>query len=158
MEFAALSKGFSGMSFYFNLTKPVGKGYPNALVDDVSLVQFFFVVASAGPKPPPPEVAKAWSQVKVTGRTDAATLAAISAWQGFRRRQFGARLETDGIVSVALTSSGFYAPETSYDIVHLNFVAVANTAPIWPRLDKDPRCTADLGAAVRLALSKLLTP
>lgn len=158
MEFAALSKGFTGMSFYFNLTTPVGKGYPNARVDDVSLVQFLFVVAAAGSKPPPPEVAKAWSQVKVTGRTDSATLAAIGAWQGFRRRQFGARLETDGIVSVARTASGFYAPETSYDIVHLNFVAVANTAPIWPRLDKDPRCTAELGAAVRLALSKLLTP
>lgn len=158
MEFAALSKGFEGMSFFFNLTTPVGKGYPNARVDDVSLVQFFFVVANAGSKPPPAEVQKAWSQVKVTGRTDAATLAAISAWQGFRRRQFGARIETDGIVSVARSASGFYAPTTSYDIVHLNFVALFATSSVWPRLDKDPRCTTELGAAVRQVLSHLLTP
>lgn len=48
--------GFRGMPFYFNLTTPVGRGYPNARTDDVSFVQFCFVVASAGkPIPPPPD-------------------------------------------------------------------------------------------------------
>ena len=50
--------GFRGMPFYFNLTTPVGRGYPNARTDDVSFVQFCFVVASAGkPIPPPPDAA-----------------------------------------------------------------------------------------------------
>lgn len=136
MEFAPLAKGANKrMSFYFNLTTPVGKGNPNSRVDDVSFVQFCFVVGAAGPQPPPGEVQKAWSQVMVTGRTDQATLAAISAWQRFRRQQFGARIETDGIISVVRTASGFYAPETSYDIVHLNLVVLVSTPSIWPRLD-----------------------
>src|ERR1700720_4597395 len=110
--------GFRGMPFYFNLTTPVGRGYPNARTDDVSFVQFCFVVANAAkPIPPPPDVQKEWAQVNVTGRTDDVTLAAIDAWQGYRRRQFGKQVETDGIVSVAHTASGLYAPETSYDIV-----------------------------------------
>jgi hypothetical protein len=157
MELAAVT-GFRGMPFYFNLTTPVGKGYPNARLDDVSFVQFCFVVGSVGkPTPPPADVQKEWSQVSVTGRTDAATLAAISAWQGFRRRRFGAHVETDGIISVAHTASGLYAPETSYDIVHLNFLVLVATASIWPRVDKDPHCTAELGAAIRQALSQHLT-
>lgn len=154
----AVVTGFRGMPFYFNLTTPVGRGYPNARTDDVSFVQFCFVVASAGrPIPPPPDVQKEWAQVSVTGRTDDATLAAINAWQGYRRRQFGTQVETDGIVSVARTASGLYAPETSYDIVHLNFVVLMATASIWPRLDKDSHCSADLGATVRQALSSHLT-
>jgi hypothetical protein len=157
MEFAPVS-GFRGMPFYFNLTTPVGRGYPNARRDDVSFVQFCFVVTNAGKAtPPPPDVQKAWSQVNVTGRTDEATLAAINAWQGFRRQRFGAQVETDGIISVARTASGLYAPETSYDIVHLNFVVLVATASIWPRLDKDSHCSADLGAAIRQALSQHLT-
>jgi hypothetical protein len=157
MQLAAAT-GFRGMPFYFNLTTPVGRGYPNARSDDVSFVQFCFVVASAGkPTPPPPDVQKEWAQVTVTGRTDDATLAAINAWQGYRRRTFGTQVETDGIVSVARTASGLYAPETSYDIVHLNFVVLVATASVWPRLDKDSHCSTDLGAAIRQALSSHLT-
>jgi hypothetical protein len=102
-------------------------------------------------------VQKEWAQVNVTGRTDDVTLAAIDAWQGYRRRQFGKQVETDGIVSVAHTASGLYAPETSYDSVHLNFVVLTAAASVWPRLDKDSHCSADLGAAVRQALRSHLT-
>jgi hypothetical protein len=49
MQFG-LVKGFGGMAFYFNLTTPVGKEYPNARPDDVSFVQFCFVVG-AGASP-----------------------------------------------------------------------------------------------------------
>jgi hypothetical protein len=154
----ATAVGFRGMPFYFNLTTPIGQGYPNARLDDVSFVQFCFVVAAGGkPIPPPPDVQKEWSEVKVTGRTDDATLAAINAWQRYRRKQFGSQVEADGIVSVARTASGLYAPETSYDIVHLNFVLLMGTASIWPRVDKEPHCTAELGAAIRQALSVHLT-
>jgi len=148
------------MPFYFNLTMPVGKGYPDAPADDVSLVQFCFAAAAAGKQRPSPELLPAWSKVTVSGRTDDATLAAIDAWQGFRRKQFGASVETDGIVSVVRTESGMYGPtkETSYDIVHLNFVMLFATASIWPRIDKDPRCSAVLAAAIRRALSDHLTP
>lgn len=60
--------GFRGMPFYFNLTTPVGRGYPNARTDDVSFVQFCFVVASAGkPIPPPPDVQK--ERIRIAPRT-----------------------------------------------------------------------------------------
>jgi hypothetical protein len=152
-----LVQGFGGLPFYFNLTAPVGKGYPHANAEDVAFVQFCFVVGAAAKHKPPDAVVKAWSQVKVTGQTDDATLAAINAWQAFRRERFGARLETDGIVSVVPTASAYYAPGAAYDIVHLNLVALVAIASIWPRIDKDPRCTPDLGRAIRAALSSQLT-
>lgn len=160
MEFATLAKGgFTGMSFYFNLTTPVGKGYPNARADDVSFVQFCFIAGAASALPPPPDVQKVWSQVKITGVTDEATLAGIRAWQAFRRQRFGAIVDADGIISVARTASGLYASGgMSYDIVHVNLVALVATASIWPRLDKDPRCTPALGAAIRQVLSSQLRP
>jgi hypothetical protein len=158
MRFAPVT-GFGGLPYFFNLTRPVGKGYPHAPADDVAFVQFCFVVGAAGkPQPPPAEVQEAWSRVKVTGRTDDATLAAIDAWQRFRRARLGRRHETDGIVSVVPTASAYYAPDTSYDIVQLNLVVLVSTASIWPRVDRDPRCTPDLARAVRGAISHLLTP
>jgi len=47
MQFG-LVKGFAGMAFYFNRTTPVGKECPNARPDDVSFVQFCFVVGAVG--------------------------------------------------------------------------------------------------------------
>jgi hypothetical protein len=160
MEFATLAKGgFKGMSFYFNLSTPVGKGYPNSRVDDVSFVQFCFVIAAAATNPPPPDVQKAWSKVTISGVTDEATLAGIRAWQAFRRQQFGANVDADGIISVVRTASGLYSPgRMSYDIVHLNFVVLVATAEIWPRLDKHVRCTPLLGSAIREVLSSHLKP
>jgi hypothetical protein len=75
--------------------------------------------------------------VKVSGRTDEATLAAINAWQGYRRQQFGARLETDGIFSVVPTTSAYYAPGAAYDIVHLNRCAPRRAGTPRPR-PRDP--------------------
>jgi hypothetical protein len=158
VQFVAAT-GFKGMPLYFNLSNPVGRGYPNAPMEDVSLVQFCFVAASANQKQPmPPELKMPWDKVKVTGRSDDATLAAINAWQGYRRKRFGAHVETDGIVSVARTTSGLYAPELSYDIVHLNFIILVLASSNWPRLDKEPQCTPVLGAAIRAAISEHLTP
>jgi hypothetical protein len=57
MDFASLV-GFKGVPFYFNLTTPVGDGYPNARVEDVAFVQFGFVVAAAGKPSRPPDVQK----------------------------------------------------------------------------------------------------
>jgi hypothetical protein len=156
----AIARDFKGMPFYFNLTKPVGRGYPNAPADDVSLLQFCFAAGATSKQPPPPEVLTAWSKVTVSGRTDDATLASIDAWQRFRRNRFGRSVETDGIVSVVRTESGLYGggQGPSYDIVHLNFVMLFGIASIWPRIDKDPRCSALLGAAIRRALGDHLTP
>jgi hypothetical protein len=149
----AIARSFQGMPFYFNVTAPVGKGYPNAPPDDVSLVQFIFA-RNVG-QPPPPELQPAWSKVTVTGQTDDPTLAGIDAWQQFRRKQFGLSIETDGIISVVRTESGLYggAKGPSYDIVHLNFMMLFATASIWPRIDKHASCTALLGEAIRRALS-----
>ena len=155
-----LVQGYGGLPFYFNLTTPVGKGYPNANADDVAFVQFCFVIGNAGGAQLPPasaELRKAWSPVKVTGQTDDATLAAISALQAYRRQRFGPRIETDGIISVVPTASAYYSPDSAYDLLVLNLTALLGTASIWPRIDKDPRCTADLGRAVRAALSPQLT-
>jgi hypothetical protein len=156
----AIARGFKGMPFYFNLTMPVGRGYPNAPADDVSLVQFCFAAATTSRQPPSLELVTAWSKVTVSGRADDATLAAIDAWQGFRRKQFGRQVDADGIVSVVRTETGMYGAGKgiSYDIVHLNFVMLFATPSIWPRIDKDPRCSPVLGAAVRQALSGHLTP
>jgi len=156
----AIARDFKGMPFYFNLTKPVGRGYPNAPAADVSLLQFCFAVGATGQKGAAPEVLTAWSKVTVSGRTDDATLAAVDLWQRFRRKQFGPAVETDGIVSVVRTETGFYGGGRgmSYDIVHLNFVMLFGIASIWPRIDRDPRCSALLGAAIRQALSAHLTP
>jgi hypothetical protein len=156
----AIARDFMGMPFYFNLTKPVGRGYPNAPADDVSLLQFCFAAGATSKQPPPPEILTAWSKVTVSGRTDDATLASIDAWQRFRRKRFGPSVEVDGIVSVVRTESGLYggAQGPSYDIVHLNFMMLFGIASIWPRIDKDPRCSALLGAAIRQALGGHLTP
>ena len=156
----AFIDGFPGMPFYFNLSAPVGRGYPNARTDDLALVQFCFAVGATGSaaNPVPRDLAGPWSQVRVTGRSDPATQGAIDAWQAFRRRKFGPAFETDGIVSVAATRSGSYAGrDTTYDIVHLNFVMLVATASVWPRIDKAPQCPDALGAAVRQALSSHLT-
>jgi hypothetical protein len=150
----AIARSFHGMPFYFNLTAPVGRGYPKAPVEDVSLVQFIFVVGARGQNPVPPDLLPLWSNVAVTGRMNDATLAAIDAWQTFRRKKFGATVEADGIVSVVRTETGLYGPGKgmSYDIVHLNFMMLFATASIWPRIDKDARCPPVLGEAIRKAL------
>jgi hypothetical protein len=156
----AVARDFQGMPFYFNLTTPVGRGYPNAAPDDVALVQFIFVAGARGQHTPPPELLPVWSKVTVTGRPDDATLEAINAWQAFRRQKFGASVETDGIISVVRTESGLYGPGKgmSYDIVHLNFMLLFATGSIWPRIDKDSRCPPLLAAAVRKALGGHVAP
>jgi hypothetical protein len=83
------------LPLFFNLTRPVGKGYASAPADDVSFVQFC-IAASVSPSsanPPPPELIPAMVRVQVSGTTDADTLAAIEAMQQFRRTRFGPKFE-----------------------------------------------------------------
>src|SRR5262249_15673095 len=154
----AIASGFTGMPCYFNLTMPIRKGYPYSPVVDVSLVQFCFVAGVTSNTPP--GLVAAWSKVTVTGQTDDATLAAVNAWQAFRRQRFGPSVDVDGIVSVARTQTGLYGAGAgmSYDIVHLNFMMLFGTASIWPRIDKHPRCSTALSEAIRRALGGHVTP
>ena len=156
----AIARDFQGMPFYFNVTTPVGRGYPNASAEDVALVQFIFVAGARGQHALDPALLPTWSKVTATSRSDDATLAAIDAWQAFRRQKFGGSVDADGIISVVRTESGMYGPGKgmSYDIVHLNFVLLFATKSIWPRIDKDGRCPALLAAAVRKALGGHLEP
>jgi hypothetical protein len=151
----AYAKGHPNLPFFFNLSTPVGRGYRNARPDDVALVQLCFVSLAQRPSAP---ANPAWSKVRVTGQTDDATLAAIDEWQVNRRAKFGGAFEADGIVSVVRTENGLYAANTPYDIVQLNLGLLVGMPSVWPRIDKDPRCNAVLGAAVRQALSGFLTP
>lgn len=150
--------------FYFNVTRPVGRGYRSAPADDVALVQFCFVigaanaVATSGANAEWDKVRGAWKAVTVTGQSDDATQAAIDAWQAYRRKKFGASFEVDGIVSVARTGTGVYSGQhTTYDIVHLNAFLNVYVSSLWPRIDKDARCTPVLAKAIRAALGRHVT-
>ena len=158
MKLASLRGTYGGMPFYFNLTRPVGKGYPHAPPDDVSFVQFCFAaIAASSAAPPPPNLMTPWSKVKVTGTMDNATQACIDAWQADRRQRFGAVMEVDGIVSVAPDGIIDYAKNTPYTIAQLNYILMMATPSIWPRLDKHSLCTSALGSAIRKAISSDLT-
>lgn len=150
--------------FYFNLTRPVGRGYRGAPADDVALVQFCFAIGAAnaaptsGANPDWEKVRGSWKAVQVTGQNDDATQASIDAWQAYRRKKFGAAFEVDGIVSVARTGTGVYSGQhTTYDIVHLNAFLNAYVASLWPRVDKHGRCPPVLGRAIRAALGRHVT-
>jgi hypothetical protein len=144
--------------FFFNLSRPVGKGYPNAPIDDVSFVQFCFAaLASSSAVPTPADLKAVWTKINVTGITDSATQAGIDAWQADRRKRFGALFEVDGIVSVAPDGVIDYAKNTPYAIVQLNWILMMATPSIWPRLDKHTLATAQLQTAIRAAICKDLT-
>ena len=87
-------------ALFFNLTRPVGKGYPNAAADDVA-VRAVCVCGhcreqrGAGP----PIFRRSGEAVQVTGTMDAAPQAGIDAWQPDRRVRFGHLFEADGIFS-----------------------------------------------------------
>src|SRR5690242_5329888 len=102
LQFLAKGDDWGTMPFFFNLSSPVGKGYPNAPFDDVGFVQFCFAAIAANTAVPvPPNLKEPWSKVKVTGRMDGLTQDSIDAWQADRRKRFGALVEVDGILSVA---------------------------------------------------------
>ena len=149
VQFVATVGSPADMRFFFNLTRPVGRGYPNAPADDVSFVQFCF--ASGAPKGETDEVRRTWSKVQVTGRMDDATQAAIDAWQAYRKTLYRGRYDADGIVSVA-PPSAFYARNTPYTILVLNWMLLVDMPRIWPRVDKDVHCTPLLGTAIRKTL------
>ena len=135
--------------FFFNLTRPVGRGYPNAPADDVSFVQLC-IAAGAPEARESAEIRRVWSKVKVTGRMDAETQAAIDVWQAYRKTLFK-RYDADGIISVA-PPSAFYARDTPYEILVFNWILLMAARMIWPRVDKDPHCTPVLGTAIRTTL------
>jgi hypothetical protein len=159
MKLALLAKGddWGPMPFYFNLSHPVGKGYPNAPFDDVGFVQFCFAaIASTAIPPTPPNLKEPWSKVKVTGHMDQATQAGIDAWQLDRRARFGGVFEVDGIFSIAPPTRTNYAKDTPYAIVGLNFVLLMCTASVWPRLDMHS-LAGPMAEPMRKAISAELT-
>ncbi|HJQ58427.1 MAG TPA: hypothetical protein VJ890_16075 [Vineibacter sp.] len=143
--------------FFFNLSGPVGKGYPNARTDDVLLVQYAIGLMGTGKRSDDP-LGPSFAKVKATGTTDDALLAAIMELQSYRRRKFGPPHEVDGIVSVARTRSGAYVKDAAYNIYTLNLAVKYANPTLWPRFDKDPRCPAVLGQAIRDLLARGLAP
>jgi hypothetical protein len=159
MKLAFNTKGdvWRGMPFYFNLSHPVGEGYPNPAFDDVGFVQFCFAaIASNAVLPMPINLREPWSKVKVTGRMDRLTSEGIYAWQNDRRARFGAVVEVDGIFSVAPAGAVTYGTESPYSIVGVNGVLMVTTASIWPRLDKHPLAGV-IAELIRKAISAQLT-
>ena len=159
MKVAFLAKGdnWGEMPFFFNLTRPVGKGYPSASFDDVGFVQFCFAaIASSSAMPVPPNLKEPWSKVRVTGQMDDLTQAGIDAWQQDRRTRFGARIEVDGIFSVAPPSSTDYGKDAPYSIVGVNYILLLATPSVWPRLDMHP-LAGPMAEPMRKALSVALT-
>jgi hypothetical protein len=159
MKLAFFQKGdnWGAMPFYFNLTHPVGKGYPNAAADDVAFVQFAFAaIATNTNAPAPANLVTAWSKVQVSGVMDGATQAGIDAWQLDRRQRFGNLFEADGIFSVSPPNTS-YAKDTPYAIVGINWILINATPSIWPRLDMHRLATPVLKEAVRKAISETLT-
>ena len=159
MKLALITKGgdWNGMPFYFNLSAPVGKGYPNAPFEEVGFVQFCFAAIAANTLVPPPANLKdPWSKVKVTGRMDQATQDGIDAWQQDRRQRFGAIFEVDGIFSVAPAGMTDYAKHTPYAIVGVNYILLLATPTIWPRLDMHPLAGL-VAEPIRKAISSKIT-
>jgi hypothetical protein len=147
VQFVATAGSVRVVPFFFNLTGPVGRGYPNPRADDVSFVQLCF--ASSAPDMEA-AIKRVWGRVKVTGRMDGETQAAIDVWQAYRKTQFG-RYDADGIISVA-PPFAFYARDTPYEILTLNWMLMTDLHTVWPRIDKDPQCTTQLGMAIRSTL------
>ena len=159
MKVAFLAKGddWGSMPFYFNISSPVGKGYPNAPFEDVAFVQFCFAaIASNTVQETPSNLKEPWSKVKVTGHMDQVTQDGIDAWQQDRRKRFGAIFEVDGIFSVAPPMRTNYAKETPYSIVGVNYILMMSTLSIWPRLDKH-QLAGPVAGAIRKAISPELT-
>ena len=157
LQFLAKGDNWGEMPFYFNLSFPVGKGYPNAPFDDVGFVQLCFAaIASNTAVPVPPNLKEPWSKVNVTGRMDDLTQAGIDAWQEDRRKRFGAQLEVDGIFSVAPATRTDYAKNAPYSIVGINYILLLATPSIWPRLDMHA-LAGPLAGTMRKALSSALT-
>lgn len=159
MKLASLAtrENWGSMPFYFNVSSPVGKGYPNAPFEDVAFVQFCFAaIAFNTVQAMPANLKEPWSKVKVTGHMDQVTQDGIDAWQQDRRKRFGAVFETDGIFSVAPPMSTNYGKDTPYAIVGVNYILMMCTPSIWPRLDKHP-LAAPIAAAIRKSISPDLT-
>jgi hypothetical protein len=157
LQFLAKGDNWGPMPFYFNLSSPVGKGYPNAAVDDVGFVQFCFAaIAANAAMPTPPNLKEPWSKAKVTGVMDQATQGGIDAWQQDRRKRFGALFEVDGIFSVAPPIRTDYAKDTPYSIVSLNSILRMATTSVWPRLDMHS-LAGPIAGAIRKAISTELT-
>ena len=150
VQFVATADFAAGiMRHFFNLTRPVGRGYPNAPADDVGFVQLCF--ASGASRGETTDIQRAWQKVKVTGRMDGETQAAIDVWQAYRKTLFGRRYDADGIISVAPPFAR-YSRDTPYEILTLNWMLLVDRSMVWPRVDKDPLCTPLLGMAIRATL------
>jgi hypothetical protein len=157
LQFFERGDTWGSMPFFFNLTRPVGKGYPNAPADDVAFVQFAFAaIATNTVVPTPPDLLAVWKNVRVTGAMDAATQAAIDAYLLDRRKRFGNLFEVDGIFSVCPPRTT-YAKETPYAIAGINWILINATPSIWPRLDQHSLANEVLKVAVRKSISELLT-
>jgi len=131
--------------FFFNVSTPVGAGAKGSNRADILLVQFFFVLRQDfvdGNR-------DLYRKISMTGICDEDLIAAIRAYQA----SHADRLTQDGLVSRAQGAriSGGPAWRT-WTIVGMNFGFWAQCYSLWPRLDKHPKCNAELGRIVRETL------
>jgi hypothetical protein len=130
--------------FIFNVSTPVGAGAKGSSRADILLVQFHFAILH----PRDLEDAKLYRKISLTGVCDENLIAAIRALQ----RSHADRLVQDGLVSRAQGVRFSAGPAWRYwTIVGMNF-AFLGLCSLWPRLDQDPKCSQELGRAIREAL------
>ena len=139
------------LPFFFSLHGPVGKGYGHTRVDDVMLVQYYFVVSREFETG---ETLAVFRKIKVTGIMDDALVEAIFQMQKDWHKE-RPNIEVDGIVSVPRTTDK-YLPGAPWAIMQMNYNLLFYRERFWPRLDLSPDCPALLGKAIRSALSSTL--
>jgi hypothetical protein len=142
---AFVPSGHSKLKFFFNVSTPVGAGAKGSSRIDILLVQFCFVLlhhrgGAAG---------DAYRKVKQSGVCDDDLIAAIRAYQADKANM----LVVDGLVSRARGTHFGPGPGPSlWTIVRMGGTLSIHTRPVWPRLDQHPKCSSELGQAVREAL------
>jgi hypothetical protein len=130
---------------FFNVSTPVGAGAKGSRRADILLVQFYFVLHHHADGP----TGEAYRKVKLTGVCDGDLIAAIRAFQA----SHSDKLVVDGLVSRARgTHFGSDQGTNVWTIVRMGGGFWAYCLPLWPRIDRHPQCSGELGQAIREAL------
>jgi hypothetical protein len=128
--------------FFFNVSTPVGAGAKGSSRADILLVQYYFVLRQGWPAQDP----EAYRKVRLTGVCDDDLIAAIRAYQA----SHADRLVQDGLVSRAQGARFSAGPGWRYwSIIGMNFTFWTYLRPLWPRIDRSPKCNGELGQVIR---------